>query len=132
MCESANGSVTGQPKLWLRSDGLVMLIASLILFATTNKPWWLVPVIIFLPDLFMVGYLKNTRIGSWTYNAGHSYVLPTVLSLVSLKNDSSTSLALSLLWFAHIGMDRVFGYGLKYPNSFKNTHLGSLDQSRRQ
>jgi hypothetical protein len=27
------------------------------------------------------------------------------------------------VWFAHIGMDRLLGYGLKYPTDFKDTHL---------
>ena len=30
---------------------------------------------------------------------------------------------LSLIWFAHIGMDRALGYGLKYDADFKDTHL---------
>jgi hypothetical protein len=31
--------------------------------------------------------------------------------------------AVALIWFAHISMDRTVGYGLKYPTSFKDTHL---------
>jgi hypothetical protein len=34
--------------------------------------------------------------------------------------------ALGLLWLAHIGMDRAFGFGLKYPDSFRHTHLGVI------
>jgi Domain of unknown function (DUF4260) len=30
---------------------------------------------------------------------------------------------LGLIWLAHIGADRLLGYGLKYPTSFKDTHL---------
>jgi Domain of unknown function (DUF4260) len=33
------------------------------------------------------------------------------------------AMAVALIWFAHIGMDRTVGYGLKYPTSFKDTHL---------
>jgi hypothetical protein len=29
----------------------------------------------------------------------------------------------TLIWIAHIGVDRALGYGLKYPSSFKDTHL---------
>jgi hypothetical protein len=28
-----------------------------------------------------------------------------------------------LIWTAHIGFDRMLGYGLKYPTRFKDTHL---------
>jgi hypothetical protein len=34
------------------------------------------------------------------------------------------TLALGLLWLAHIGMDRLARYGLKYDVSFQHTHLG--------
>jgi hypothetical protein len=30
------------------------------------------------------------------------------------------------MWFAHIGMDRAIGYGLKYPTAFGDTHLGRV------
>ena len=32
----------------------------------------------------------------------------------------------ALVWFAHIGMDRALGYGLKYDTDFKDTHLGRI------
>ena len=34
--------------------------------------------------------------------------------------------ALALIWFVHIGVDRMLGYGLKYPEGFKLTHLGTI------
>jgi hypothetical protein len=30
---------------------------------------------------------------------------------------------LALIWVAHIGFDRMLGFGLKYPSRFKDTHL---------
>jgi hypothetical protein len=33
---------------------------------------------------------------------------------------------LALIWSAHIGIDRLLGYGLKYPTAFKETHLGRV------
>jgi hypothetical protein len=35
-------------------------------------------------------------------------------------------LALALILFAHIGIDRWLGFGLKYPSGFKDTHLQRL------
>ena len=32
----------------------------------------------------------------------------------------------ALVWFAHIGMDRAMGYGLKYETDFRDTHLGRI------
>jgi len=38
----------------------------------------------------------------------------------------SLAISLALIWFSHIGMDRLVGYGLKYPTAFKDTHLGRV------
>jgi Domain of unknown function (DUF4260) len=35
-------------------------------------------------------------------------------------------LVLGLVWLAHIGADRLLGYGLKYDDNFQHTHLGQL------
>ncbi len=35
-----------------------------------------------------------------------------------------------LSMLAHIGMDRALGYGLKYPTSFQDTHLGRFGKRR--
>jgi len=74
----------------------------------------------------MVGYARSTRLGALIYNIGHTYPLPTVLALYGLHNHRPFVIAIGLIWLAHIGMDRVLGYGLKYDDNFKNTHLGSL------
>ncbi len=31
-----------------------------------------------------------------------------------------------MIWFAHIGGDRLLGFGLKYPTEFKDTHLNRV------
>lgn len=124
-------TVIAGPRAWLRLDGLVLLGLGIGLFFTTDQPWWLIPVVILLPDLFMVGYLGGTRLGAAAYNAGHSYFLPAIVSVIAVWSHSSLGLALGLLWFAHIGMDRAMGYGLKYSDSFAHTHLGAIGRHRK-
>jgi len=126
MGTETGGTVTGGPRWWLRLDGLVLLVGSLALFATTGEPWWLVPLVILLPDAFMLGYLEGRRLGAFSYNLGHNYLLPAVVAGAGLGSGSDLLTALGLLWFAHIGMDRVAGYGLKYDDGFGHTHLGWL------
>jgi hypothetical protein len=126
------GTVRGGVRRWLRLEGLVVLVAALAAFATQDQSWWLVPLILFLPDLFMVGYLRNTRIGAFAYNLGHTYPLPAVVCVLGLWQGQPVVVAIGLLWFAHIGMDRAAGYGLKYPDSFAHTHLGVLRHRKDQ
>lgn len=120
--------VTGRPRKFLQLDGLVLLVAALILFNSTHQHWWWVPVLLFLPDIFMVGYIRSTRTGALLYNLGHSYFLPALLAYCAWQNDRPFLLAFGLVWLAHIGMDRFLGYGLKYDDNFKHTHLGSLNK----
>ena len=122
--------VIGKPRTFLRIDGLVLLAGSLILFNSTHQHWWWVPALLFFPDLFMVGYVRSTETGAMLYNLGHSYLLPVLIALCAWRSDRPFLLAIGLIWLAHIGMDRCLGYGLKYDESFKHTHLGSLDRER--
>ena len=119
-----NPSVTGKPRLWLRAEGLTLLATALLLYSTTHQPWWLVPAVILLPDLFMIGYIGGSRLGAAVYNVGHSYPLPALMSVAGLAGHHPLVLALGLLWLAHIGMDRLAGFGLKYDSGFPWTHLG--------
>ena len=121
------GHVLGAPRLILRSEGFVVLVASLWGYRHYGAPMLLVPLVLFLPDLFMVGYLGSTRVGAAIYNTGHSYLAPAALWFVAAVIESPGTKAASLVWVAHIGMDRALGYGLKYPDSFRNTHLGWLN-----
>lgn len=124
--------VRGRPRLWLRLDGLVLLTAALVGFATTGQPWWLLPALIFVPDLSMLGYLGGTRLGAVLYNAGHTYLAPTAVAGAAAAGHRPLLLAVALVWLGHIGMDRAAGYGVKYDDGFSHTHLGQLATGRAQ
>jgi hypothetical protein len=76
-----------------------------------------------VPDIAMLGYAAGARVGATSYNIVHSYVAPLILAAWALGTDHAAILSLSLIWIAHIGFDRMFGYGLKYPTRFADTHL---------
>jgi hypothetical protein len=78
------------------------------------------------PDLGMLGYLGGSRVGAAVYDLFHTYVPPAVLGIVGVVAESPLTYSIALIWFAHIGMDRLLGYGLKYPTAFRDTHLGSI------
>ena len=125
-----DGMVTGTPRRWLRVEGAVVVTGSLIAYSTTGQAWWLVPLTLLLPDLTMIGYLGGTRLGSYLYNLGHSTPLPAAIVAIGWWQDKSLVVALGLVWLAHIGVDRLIGYGLKYDDHFHQTHLGRLGRNR--
>jgi hypothetical protein len=118
--------VTGKPRRWLRLDGAVLFIGSILLFRVTHQHWWIYPLLLFVPDIFMLGYISNTKIGAFLYNAGHTYLLPSLTILYGWHYNHVLVLAIGIIWLGHVGFDRFAGYGLKYDTSFKNTHLGTL------
>jgi hypothetical protein len=62
----------------------------------------------------MVGYLGGPRAGALIYNLAHTYAGPIALGLVGVLGDVDIAAQLALIWLAHIGLDRMLGYGLKY------------------
>jgi hypothetical protein len=108
----------------LRLEGAGVLIASTCVYHWLHGSWLLFAVLFLVPDLSMVGYLIDARVGSITYNTIHTYLGPLLLAAYSLTGDHHAALLIALIWIAHIGFDRLLGYGLKYPTGFKDTHLG--------
>jgi len=111
------------PAILLRLEGAAMLIGALAAYAYTQGNGWAFALLLLTPDLAMLGYLANPRIGSLTYDVVHFYALPGAIIAAALLMNNVTLLHVGLIWLAHIGMDRLFGYGLKYPTHFKDTHL---------
>lgn len=108
----------------LKLEELGQFLLSIILFNQLDYSWWVYPALLLMPDLSMVGYLVNTRIGAMLYNLfHHKLVAIFILALGYWFNVSELTLA-GIILFGHSAMDRIFGYGLKYPDNFKNTHLG--------
>ena len=111
------------PSLLLRVESFTGLLAALVLYGKAEGNWWVFFLLLLAPDLAMVGYMVNTRVGSIVYNAVHIYTWPILLAVVAIFAGSLPALHVALIWFAHISMDRTVGYGLKYPTAFKDTHL---------
>ena len=88
-----------------------------------DHSWWLFSLLILAPDLSFLGYLAGPRACAAAYNLLHNLVLPVALGTAALLADSDTAVAVALIWLAHIGVDRLIGYGLKYPTAFKDSHL---------
>jgi hypothetical protein len=112
----------------LRLEGAAVLAVSVFAYHWSHGSWLLFAVLFLAPDLSMVGYLINAGAGSITYNAVHTYAGPLLLAAYSLESyplagGRHTALLIALIWIAHIGFDRLLGYGLKYPTQFKDTHL---------
>jgi hypothetical protein len=107
----------------LRLESASVLVVSLLAYRWSHGSWMLFVLLFLLPDLSMIGYALNARVGAITYNTLHTYVGPLLLAAYAGVSDHQTLWQLSIIWIAHIGLDRMLGFGLKYPTRFKDTHL---------
>ncbi len=123
---ASDGTVTGAPRVWLRLEAAALLTGALIAYSTTGQHWWLVPAVVLLPDLAMMGYLGGTPVGAFLYNLAHATPVPALMIGLGWWQHRPLLLGLGLVWLAHIGLDRLMGYGLKYGDTFHHTHLGML------
>ncbi|MBC8076978.1 MAG: DUF4260 domain-containing protein [Chloroflexales bacterium] len=114
------------PGVLLRLEGLALFVGAVASYAYLGHSWALFALLLLSPDLTALGYLINLRVGSTAYNLAHTSSVPLLLGLASLLLGSPLGVQLALIWLAHIGMDRTVGYGLKYADSFKHTHLGEV------
>ena len=109
-----------------RLEGLTLLAASVIAFAITAPNWILFVVLLLAPDLAMLGYLRGAKTGAITYNLAHLKILPLALGIIGLLTGNKLEIQLALIWFAHTGMDRALGYGLKLETGFSDTTFGKI------
>jgi hypothetical protein len=113
-----------------RLEGLVFLAAGVAAFAESGWSWWWFAALLLVPDISMIGYLIRPSAGAISYNVGHTFVGPALLLVWAWIGGPPAALALGAIWLAHIGMDRAFGYGLKFADNFTNTHLGEIGRLR--
>lgn len=111
------------PSWLLRLEGAVVFLIALVLYSRSGSGWLMFVLLFFAPDVSMIGYAINTTLGATLYNLVHAYAVPAMLGLAGLFSANVLVVSLSLIWFAHIGLDRLLGFGLKYPTVFKDTHL---------
>jgi hypothetical protein len=125
-----NGYVTGTTRMILRAEGLVVFLVATTAFFLDSGAWWLYLVLFLAPDLSFLAYAAGTKLGALAYNTLHAYILPLLLALVGWSLGTDWALHVALIWLAHIGIDRVLGYGLKYPTAFGHTHLGPIGKAK--
>ncbi|MEI5993759.1 DUF4260 domain-containing protein [Candidatus Enterococcus mansonii] len=106
-------------------NGSLFLLA-FALFIHLNVPVFYFFLWLLLPDITMLGYLGGSSLGANIYNLGHNLVFPVLLTIIYLLTHTTLLLPIAIVWSAHIFMDRTLGYGLKYSDDFKHTHIQSL------
>jgi Domain of unknown function (DUF4260) len=115
-----------QPRILLRLEGLAVLTFCSVTYGGDGFHWWRFFLVFFVPDLLIAGYALGPKVGAHLYNAGHTYFGPFLLWTLAFVGHWGAAWPYLLIWAAHIGFDRLLGFGLKYETGFKDTHLGKV------
>lgn len=119
-------------KTILKLEEVVMTIFAIYFLSIYNLgiSIWLWILLFFAPDIGMLGYIVNTKFGAIIYNIFHHKGIAIALAAIGYFLHNDVLVAIGILLFAHSSFDRTLGYGLKYPDSFQNTHLGKIGKEK--
>ena len=118
-------------KSLLRLEELAMFIGCIYLLTLYQSPWWVYLILVVGPDIGMLGYMINSRVGAVSYNIFHHKGISLAIFVTGFFLQNEIIQICGLILFGHSSMDRVFGYGLKYFTGFKDTHLGLIGKTNR-
>lgn len=129
-------------KSLLKLEELAQFLVCVAALAWNDVPWWTYLLLLLGPDIGMLGYLVNTRVGAITYNLLHHKGLAVAVLGVGLFLGEQLYVSLpaaldqtywtitGLVLFGHASMDRMVGYGLKFGDHFQHTHLGWIGKGK--
>lgn len=117
-------------KQLIRLEELLMLALGIVLFSWLDYAWWVFATLIFVPDVSMLGYAINEKTGSRIYNIFHHKGVALALYFLGLFLGSDIITLIGVILFSHASMDRIFGYGMKFADSFQHTHLGWIGKRK--
>ncbi len=116
-------------KYILKIEELVLFLACAYGLYVFDFPWWTYLLLFIGPDISMLGYLAGPSVGAFFYNLFHHKAVALALIAVGWQLNSENLVLAGIIIFGHSSMDRMFGYGLKYNDSFKHTHLGVIGKN---
>ena len=123
LCGVLGFRMLARPAVLLRIEGGVLFAAAILGYWESHASWILFAVLLLAPDLSFAGYAAGVKMGAAVYNLVHTLTGPLILLAYGLVAAHFSLLPYAIIWIAHIGMDRMLGFGLKYPTRFSDTHL---------
>ena len=126
LAQTSNGSATQEVRQILRLEALAVLISASAAYFVLGGELWFFALAFFGPDLAMLAYGLGRRVGAWSYNLAHSYVVAALIGAAGVLTGAEFLWQVALIQAAHVGFDRGLGYGLKYTSGFAHTHLGRI------
>ena len=111
------------PRRLLQAEGGILFAAALALYFDADYGVLALILLALAPDVAFVGFLAGPRVGAISYDVLHFEGMPVLLGTIGVLTEEPVAIQVALIWLAHIGVDRLLGYGLRYPADPAATHL---------
>ena len=100
-------------KALIKLEEITLVLLALYLFLSLDYAWWWFPVLSFVPDVSLAGYLFGQRASALTFNVIHHRALAVMLYLAgSLIRFPGLQLA-GVVMLGHSSFDRALGFELQ-------------------
>lgn len=104
-------------KTLLRLEEFALVVLSLYLFLALDYAWWWFPLLFFVPDISLLGYLSNQKLGGTIYNFIHHKAFAILLYLLGSFTQFSALQLAGVVMFGHSSFDRALGFELQEASS---------------
>lgn len=110
-------------KLLIKLEELAIYIITTAFALHVNNNLIIYFLCILIPDISMVGYLINNKVGAYVYNFVHHKAFGITILGIGFLTENEILKYAGLILLAHSSIDRVLGFGLKYSDNFKHTYI---------
>ena len=117
-------------KYLLKLEELAMFGTAVCVLVILQVSWWWWPLLVFGPDISMLGYFAGNKTGAFFYNLFHHKAIGIMVAVLGVYFNNDPLLIGGIVLFGHSSLDRVLGYGLKTGAGFKFTHLGYIGKEK--
>ena len=115
----------------IKLEEMGMLIMSIFALIWLKVDWWYFTILFLGPDISAAGYLVGNKFGAACYNTFHHKGIAVAFILIGFFYNYWLIEVIGIIIFGHSSMDRMAGYGLKYNEGFKFTHLGVIGKNEK-
>lgn len=114
----------------IKLEEMAMLGICIYFLSVLHVDWWWYLVLLFGPDISMLGYIGGNKTGAAIYNLFHHKGIAIAIFVGGFLIPDQLMQIIGIALFGHSSMDRTFGYGLKTEQGFKFTHLGIIGKDK--
>jgi hypothetical protein len=113
-------------KYLLQAEAIVPFLLSVVLInlLPVHFAWWAWILLFLAPDISMIGYAVNNKVGAYTYNLFHHQLVAIIIAGIGLLLQQPNVELAGVILLGHSSLDRAMGFGLKLQDGYKFTQLG--------